>query len=87
MFNSSELSDISILLGYLQEIYPKSVQTMEDLEAKVPYRVNKKTLFRDLYYCQEKGFIEAHRIEESGVTVGFANIRITAAGIDINRKA
>lgn len=86
MFNSGEMSDIEILMRYLQDVYPQDVANTEDLLKKAPPIVNRDKVIKFLEYCREKGLITATpiRTDQEGI-VDFSFIKITARGIDGHR--
>ena len=78
-------SSISNLLVFLEEKYPGTFSTMEELKKSVPLSVNPDELFRLLYFCWEEKFIACTTEANNSGVVGFNNIRITSTGIRFSR--
>jgi len=78
-------SSISNLLVFLEEKYPATISSMEELKKSAPPNVNPAELFRLLYFCWEEKFIACTTEADNSGIVGFNNIRITSTGIRFSR--
>jgi hypothetical protein len=74
-------SSILNLLKFLEEKYPSTFSTMEELKKNAPSSVNPEELFRLLYFCWEEKFIGCTTEVDNKAVAGFNNIRITSTGI------